>query len=180
MGTLGDAFKHALVDQLGEQWWQHKLNLVDSFWTGIEKTLGGLNLRYEVVRVYQDGLPVCGHELRIVSELARAGSRNHQLLQRMRLRGATIIGTESAELLVEEYQLARQLIGAASNREGASPDQQTLARSLLERRDRYIGARIDATLKPWQTGIIFLGGLHSLSDKLAPDIAVLELFSTRL
>ncbi len=113
MGTLGDTFKHALVDQFGEQWWQHNLNLVDSVWTGIEKTLGGLKLRYEVVRVYQDGLPVCGHELRIVAELARAGSRNHQLLQRMRLRGATIIGTESAELLVEEYQLARQLIGDA-------------------------------------------------------------------
>ncbi len=177
MGTLGDAFKHTLVDQLGEQWWQHNLNLVDSVWTAIERTLGGLNLRYEVVRVYQDGLPVCGHELRIVSELARAGSRNHQLLQRMRLRGATIIGTESAELLVEEYQLARQLLADAPNRSGASADEQTLASSLLERRDRYIAARIDATLKPWQTGIIFLGVLHSLSDQLAPDIEVVELFS---
>ena len=176
MGTLGDAFKHALVDKLGEQWWRRNANLVDSVWTAIEKTLGGLNLRYELVRVYQDGLPVCGHELRIIAELARAGSRNHQLLQRMRLRGATILGTESAELLVEEYQLARQLIGNTSKREGPSTVEQTLARSLLERRDRYIAARIDATLKPWQTGVIFLGVLHSIADKLAPDIEVMELF----
>ena len=61
---------------------------------------------------YQDGLPVSGHELRIVNELARAGSSNHQLLLRMRLRGATIMGTEAGELLVQEYQLARQLITA--------------------------------------------------------------------
>ncbi len=59
----------------------------------------------------------------------------------------------------------------------ASADEQTLARSLLERRDRFIAERIDATLKPWQSGIIFLGVLHSLSGKLAPDIEVVELFS---
>ena len=94
----------------------------------------------------------------------------------MRLRGATILGTESAELLVEEYQLTRQLIAAAPNRPGPSAVEQTLARALLERRDRYIAARIKATLKPWQTGVIFLGVLHSLVDKLAPDIEVTELF----
>ena len=51
MGMLGDAFKRALVDQLGEQWWEHNLSVVESVWTAIEKALEGLNLRYELVRV---------------------------------------------------------------------------------------------------------------------------------
>jgi hypothetical protein len=179
MGTLGDAFKRALVDQLGEQWWEHNLSVVDAVWTAIEKALAGLNLRYELVRVYQDGLPVSGHELRIVNELARAGSRNHQLLLRMRLRGPTIMGTEAGELLVQEYQLARRLITAApSAREpGASAGEPALARALLERRDRYIASRINSTLKARETGIIFLGLLHSLNGKLAADIEVVNLFS---
>jgi hypothetical protein len=41
MGMLGDAFKRALVDQLGEQWWEHNLSVVESAWMAIEKSAGG-------------------------------------------------------------------------------------------------------------------------------------------
>jgi hypothetical protein len=180
MGALGDAFKRVLIGKLGVQWWQLNVNAVDQVWTAIETTLGGLNLRYELVRIYQDGLAVCGDELRIVNELARAGSRNHKLLLRLRARGATIMGTESAELLVEEYQLARQLVAGAP--QAADPQdnaEQTLARSLLKRRDEFIAARINTTLKPRETALVFLGLLHSLSPKLAPDIEVRSLFDDR-
>lgn len=181
MGALGDAFKRALVSKLGEQWWELNLNLVDQVWTAIETTLAGLNLRYELVRIYQDGLPICGHELRIVTELARAGSRNHQLLLRLRQRGATIMGTESAELLVEEYQLARALVASsvAGGEQARTPPEQGLARSLLERRDEFIAQRINLTLKTRETGIVFLGLLHSLAGKLADDIELISLFADR-
>jgi hypothetical protein len=59
-----------------------------------------------VAAIHLEGLPVCGHESEIVADLARAGSRNHRLLLRLREFGAIIMGTESAELLVEEYQLS--------------------------------------------------------------------------
>lgn len=176
MGALGEAFKRALINQLGERGWQLKVDLVEQVWTAIEQALTGLNLRYELVRVYQDGLPVCGHELRIVNELARAGSRNHRLLLRMHQRGAIIMGTESAELLVEEYQLARQLLANSRPPQGRNSTEQTLARTLLKRRDEFIAARINATLKPRETGIVFLGLLHSLRGKLALDIEMTELF----
>ena len=173
VSKLGEAFRRALVSKLGEQGWQHNVDLVDQVWTAIEKGLAGLNLRYELLRIYQDGLPVCGHELRIVKELARAGSRNHRLLLAMHQRGATIMGTESAELLVEEYQLAQRL--AANSQPNAA--ERTLARSLLERRDQFVATRINATLKPRETAIVFLGLLHSLHGKLAPDIEAAGLFT---
>jgi hypothetical protein len=174
MGALAGAFKRALVSKFGERGWELNLNAVDRIWTAIEQNLASLNLRYELVRIYQDGLPVCGHELRIVSELARAGSRNHQLLLRLQRRGARIMGTESAELLVEEYQLAQRLL--ANPPESGQRDRE-LAHSLLKRRDEFIAARISHTLKPRETGILFMGLLHSVQGKLAPDIEVSELFS---
>ena len=177
MGGLGDAFKRALVGKLGEQWWELNLNLVDQIWTAIETALASLNLRYELVRIYQDGLPVCGHELRIVTELARAESRNHQLLLRLHQRGATIMGTESAQLLVEEYQLAQQLLADSQSSARPGTGEPTLARALLNRRDEFIAARINATLKTRETGIVFLGLLHSLAGKLAPDIQVTSLLT---
>jgi hypothetical protein len=179
MGSLGDTFKRALVEKLGEQWWQLNLNLVDRVWSAIETTLDGLSLDYPRVRVYQDGLPVCGHELRIVTELAQAGSRNHQLLLRLHRRGAAIMGTESAELLVEEYQLVKQLLEAGDAAPGpdAAMRRQELARSLLERRDAYIASRIGGTLKAGETAIVFLGLLHSLSGKLPRNLEATILFS---
>jgi hypothetical protein len=176
MGALGEAFKRAVINQLGERKWQLKVDLVERAWTAIEQALAELNLRYELVRIYQDGLPVCGHELRIVTELARAGSRNHRLLLRMHQRGATIMGTESAELLVEEYQLAKQLLANSKTLQPRNGAEQNLARTLLKRRDEFIAARINDTLKPGETGIVFLGLLHSLRGKLAPDIELISLF----
>jgi hypothetical protein len=54
------------------------------------------------------------------------------------------MGTESAELLVEEYQLAKQVL--AEEMSGGSARQaargKTLQDSLLKRRDQFIGRRI--------------------------------------
>jgi hypothetical protein len=180
MGELGDAFKRALTSRIGAHGWQVNVDLVEQVWTAIEQGLSSLNLRYELVRIYQDGLAVCGHELRIVTELARAGSRNHRLLLRLHQRGATIMGTESAQLLVEEYQLARQLLADSRPANHRDAAEQSLARALLQRRDEFIAARINASLKSRETAIVFLGLLHSLRGKLAPDIEVSELFSDRV
>jgi hypothetical protein len=45
--------------------------------------------------------------------------------------------------------------------------------TLLERRDRFIASRIDATLEPEETGILFIGALHSVALYLNPDIQVI-------
>jgi len=174
MGALSESLRRMTVRKLGEKGWKRQLNAVEKMWTKIEGAIDRLALSYERVRIYQDGLPVCGREAGIVSDLAKVGSRNHQLLLRLMERGATVMGTESSELLVEEYELVKRLLDAESSGEGKKIEAElkALSSSLLERRDRYIADRINTTLLVGETGIVFLGMLHSLGEMLAKDIRV--------
>ena len=84
------------------------------------------------------------------------------------------MGTESADLLLEEYQLVQQVLSAQGlgEVERVQARQESLSHSLLARRDRYISERINETLREGETGILFLGMLHSLEEKIAKDIQV--------
>jgi hypothetical protein len=174
MGSLSPTIQAITVQKLGAKGWERNVSLIDGIWTQIEQAIDRCALPYEKVRLYQDGLPVCGRELEIVSELAKAGSRNHQLLLRLQGRGATLMGTESAELLVQEYNLIKQSLPvndpATAVRRVAR--RQASGRSLLKRRDRAIAERISQTLCQGEIGLLFLGMLHSLERWLAPDIQV--------
>jgi len=171
MGTLGTAVRGMKLSALGRQGLAHDAAVVDQMWAQIESVVANLPVPPGTTRVYQDGLPVCRHELEIVSELAGAGNRNHGLLLKLQARGATLMGTESPELLVEEYQLAAAALtpGAA----GLTPARRKQLRdTLLDKRDRYIAARIDATLGAGETGILFMGMLHGVVRYLDSDIGV--------
>lgn len=172
MGTLGEEIRDRLAKELGSSWVEQNASVIDRLWDEIESSLLALDLPYSKVRVYQDGLPVCGRELEIVNELASAGSRNHRLVQRLRENGAMIMGTESGELLVEEYQRVKQLLAEA----GSSPVTNQTARSgtsLMQKRDRFMAARINATLEPGEIGILFVGMLHSVQRYLAKDVKLI-------
>ncbi len=106
MGTLGVSIQRAKLSALGRQSVARNAAAVEKLWTEIERVAGNLPVSPGRVRVYQDGLPVCGREQEIVSELADAGNRNQKLLLSLQARGAILMGTESPELLVEEYQIA--------------------------------------------------------------------------
>ena len=174
MGALREPIQRLKVKRLGRKGWERNVNLVEKFWVQIEQAIESLVLPYEWVRLYQDGLPVCGREMEIVAELATAGSRNHRLLLRLSERGATIMGTESSELLVEEYQLVKEVF--ASGKPQVPPwgeaRRKALRDSLLERRDQYIARRVNSTLLRGETGLIFLGMLHSVGPWLDKDIRV--------
>jgi hypothetical protein len=145
---------------------------IDRIWADIETTINRLDLVYDKVRLYQDGLPVCGREREIVQELATSGSRNHQLLLRLIEKGATLMGTESAELLIEEYEFSKRVLDTGNPYKMATVEthQKRLAESLLEARDRYVAQRINQTLCAGDTGILFLGMLHSPERFLNGDI----------
>jgi hypothetical protein len=174
MGALGESVRMATFRKVGATGWKRKLNLIDKIWTTIELAIDDLDLPYKTVRLYQDGLPVCGREAQIVTELAQKGSRNHQILFRLMEKGATIMGTESLELLMEEYELAKQTIAASETPKlvGMKTRQKALSDSLLKRRDRFIADRINSTLDRGETGILFLGMLHCLENRLDNDIRV--------
>lgn len=176
MGALNGPIQRLKVKQLGKRVWERNLERVKSFWTQIEQAMEGLTLPYGRLRLYQDGLPVCGREWEIASDLAKAGSRNYQLLLRLEQKGAVLMGTESPELLVEEYQLAKQAFAEEKSPGSARPAAQAknLQDSLLKRRDQFIGGRISQTLLNGETGLLFVGMLHSVEPWLDPDIQVLH------
>jgi hypothetical protein len=76
-------------------------------------------------------------------------------------RGATLVGTESLALLLDEYRLLQQ-----------PGDTQTDAAALLERRDRFIAGRIADTLGDDELGILFIGALHHVDRYLPARMSV--------
>jgi hypothetical protein len=171
MGTLGASIRGRKLSSLGRQGLRHNAAVVEKLWEKIEGVTARLPLTGGIVRLYQDGLPVCGREREIVSELAGAGSRNHRLLLELEARGATLMGTESPELLVQEYQLATAMFASAA---AVQPDvhQQRVRDTLLEKRDRFVANRINTTLGAGETGILFMGMLHAVAQYLDSDIRV--------
>jgi hypothetical protein len=174
MGALSESIRRLKVKRLGRKGWKRNVDLVDRLWAQIEQAIESLVLPYERVRLYQDGLPVCGREVEIVTELAKAGSRNHRLLLRLGEKGATIMGTESSELLVEEYQLVKEVFASGKPELATRGEarRKALRDSLLKRRDQYIARRINDTLLAGETGLIFLGMLHSVGPWLDRAIRV--------
>jgi hypothetical protein len=173
MGTLGAAVRGMKLSALGRQGLAHHAAVVEKMWDQIESVAAKLPVTPGSMRVYQDGLPVCRHEEEIVSELAGAGNRNHRLLLKLQARGATLMGTESPELLLEEYQLAAAAFASgATGRTGIR--QRQLRDALLEKRDRYIAARINGTLGAGESGILFMGMLHQVARFLDSDIDVIH------
>src|ERR1035437_8284870 len=165
MGTLGAAVRGMKLSALGRQGLSHNAAVVEKVWSQIESVVARLPVPPGSMRVYQDGLPVCRHEQEIVAELASAGNRNHGLLLKLQARGAILMGTESPELLVEEYRLATAAFasGAAAR---AELRQKQLRDMLLEKRDRYIGDRINRTLGAGESGILFMGMFHEVTVPL--------------
>jgi len=174
MGALKESVARANLEKAGRAGLSRKTAAIDKIWTGIEAAIDALALSFDRVRLYQDGLPVCGREAEIVTELAQAGSRNHQLLLRLMAQGAVLMGTESGELLVQEYQSAKQSLTARPPRAGGvAASRRVLSDTLLKRRDQFIAQRINDTLKCGETGILFLGMLHSVEGYFHPDVKVI-------
>ena len=174
LGALREPVQRISVGKLGRETWQRNVELVEQLWSAIQDTVASAGLDYHKLRIYQDGLPDCGRELQIVADLARAGSRNHQLLLQLIEQGATLMGTEAPDLLLEEYQLMIQIFASGDPEDAArkEAEQKELRKSLLERRDYYIAQRINRTLGKQETGILFLGLLHAVTGFLDADICV--------
>lgn len=175
MGTLGESIQRATLQRVSVKAWRHKLRAIDKLWTEIEETVERLLPPQGKVRLYQDGLPVCGREFEIVSELAEKGSRNHRLLLQLVEKGAVLMGTESSDLLLEEYERVKHAMVLQNILRGErSQAIESDGASLLDRRNRFIAGRINATLHTGETGVLFLGMLHSIEDLLDKDIRVIH------
>ncbi len=183
LGTLAEPVRAQYVRRFGPAVWDERQRAVRALWHGIRRAIDALRLDYRRVRIYQDGLPVCGKEEPILQELAEAGSLNHQLVRELMGRGAVLVGTEDPQLLIREYQLQRRRLGAEANEETRSslhgqdaPAASDEAADILAARDRFMAERISATLQDGETGLLFLGAAHRLDAFRAAglDVATLD------
>ena len=161
MGSAASAYEAAFVARFGEEKWRERCAEFDAIWAAIAAAIDALALDPATLKLYQDSLPVCGKEVALTRELAALGSHNHRLLAALVDKGASLVGTESPELLLEEYRLLQ-----AGER---APEQ---AAALLDKRDRFIARRIDATLAEGETGLLFMGALHRPAHLLPPRIRI--------
>lgn len=175
LGSMSEAVRRNWIHKIGRKKWQEHRKAVAQMWQAIRDEIEKLRLDYQKVRLYQDGLPTCGREDEIVRQVAQTGSVNHQTLLELMSKGATLMGTEAPELLLEEYRIAQQALRTsvpARTSQLASQRERELSEQLLARRDRAIAERIGQTLLPGETGLLFLGMLHAIEGLLPADIEV--------
>lgn len=177
-GSLLEQVKHEYVTRFGEQKWGEHLHAIDQIWNTIYATVRALHLPYASVRIYQDGLPVCGKEVAIVREVAGTGSRNHQLVLELIEKGAQVMGTEDPNLLVQEYQLLRGSLADPNKSSVQQQHRDGQGRALLSARDRFIARRINDTLRVGETGLLFVGMAHRVEPLLAGDVSVRHLVAS--
>jgi hypothetical protein len=165
---MADEVRRRFQEAFGAEEWTRRFASVEAMWDGLRTKLCGLSMTWPSTRIYQDGLPVCGREREIVSDLAQKGSRNHQLLAELALRGATLMGTEDPQVMVREYRRVQRLVQASRERAPDSLVQELKqeGETILRERDAFIARRIDATLEEGETGILFLGLLHRVDELL--------------
>jgi len=167
MGSLAGILKNEYEQKYGREKWRQHLIKINNLWSDIEECFNRKHLCYRLVRIYQDGLPVCGNELQIVKDIANKGSKNHRLLLKLVEKGATLMGTEDPVLLMKEYQLLKDATAKKDIDKHTGKLQ-----CFMSKRDSFIAGRISETLKKGETGILFMGMLHQLENRLPSDIYV--------
>lgn len=176
MGSLLEQIKQEYVTRYGREKWTAHLKSIDEIWIGIRQLIAALKLPYASVRLYQDGLPLCGKEADIVKDVAAQGSSNHQLLVELMAQGARLMGTEDPRLLIEEYQFHQGVL--RDGNPGNESQREAQSKKLLLERDRFIAERINTTLLSDEIGLLFLGLAHSVEKFLQADILVRHLLSS--
>ena len=172
MGTLAGSMKETYIRKFGEKKWKEHVRAIDEMWKGIRQRIRQMNFPYNKVKVYQDGLPICGMEKRIIDDLAKKGSPNHKLVLWMMRRGATLVGTEDPPLLIAEYNHIMGIAQAKTHqeREKRVHEFENESALLLKKRDEKICNRIDSTLMKGETGVLFIGLAHRVDELLPKDI----------
>lgn len=166
MGSLLEFTKQAYINRYGQEQWVAHLKSIDQIWDGIRQMIAALELPIVNLRLYQDGLPLCGNEAEIVNEVANRGSQNHQILVELMARGAQLMGTEDPKLLLQEYRSQLDALNDSKN---------TQSDKLIAARDQFIAERINRTLMTDEVGLLFLGMAHRIEPLLETNILVRHL-----
>lgn len=173
LGSFNEELKKQYLEKFGLKQWNVHIRSILHIWEGLKERIKKLKLDYKKVKIYQDGLPLCGKEEKIVRELALKKSPNHELILWLMEQGGELCGTEDPDLLLKEYQLLKSIqVANPQERKKMIQSYEKEAKVLLRKRDSYIARRIHETLKEDEVGILFIGLLHRVDEYISPDISV--------
>lgn len=145
--------------------------LLKEMWDGIQKKIEDLKPEWKKLRIYQEALPLCGQEEKIVRDLAEKESLNHHLLKSFMERGSPLEGTEDANLLLKEYDLLSKLFHLKEEERNLEAYQKSSEETLIQR-DQFIAGRVRETLKEGETGLLFMGIRHKVDQLLRADYEI--------
>ena len=116
----------------------------------------------------------------IVREIARAGSKNHEIILRLLKRGALLVKTEEFNLVKMERDTLIAITQAKSilQKLTAFAKYEFTKNSHLRKRDKYIVKRINETLEHGETGILFIGAYHNIKNELSKSVRISETKNT--
>lgn len=176
LGSLASDVAKRGIASLGEEVWQKHMETVKSFWDSIARYFEKLEVSN--FKIYQDGMVAEGEVgQKIVEEGLKSGSKNYELLSRLLQKGAILVKTEDFALVKRERDYLVELTKART-RIGkliAYLKYRLIKNGLLRKRDEFIASRINETLNPGETGILFIGAYHEVIPKLPKDIQVREI-----
>jgi hypothetical protein len=176
LGSLSNEIAKRGMAALGKEVWARHQETIAGFWRVVWEYCDGI--RAMGVKIYQDGMVADGPLGRkIVEDTAAAGSLNYRLVLSLLDRGACLVKTEELDLVKREYDglVAMTRARTMASRLLAVARYKLIKSVLLRRRDTFIAKRIDETLESAETGILFIGALHLVAGRLAPDIRVEEI-----
>lgn len=172
LGSLAQGARERLAQVIGKAAVEQRIAAIHAWWRELGRRVDALPIDWTRARLYQDGLPVCEHEMAIVTELAHKGNPNHAILLSLVSRGATLMGTEDAALVVQEYRRFQKLVQAEKAGVKDAADLRAEGESLLKARDAFIAGRVDATLLPGESGVLFIGAAHRVAELLTDKMVV--------
>lgn len=160
----------------GEEIWKRHKETVLGFWDSLAQYFESLEAKG--FKIYQDGLVTNGEvSLKIVSDGAKKGSKNYEIVSRLICRGAHLMKTENFPWVKNEYDYLIKITKAKKHTKKiiAALNYKFHKNKLLRKRDEFIARTIDNTLEQGETGILFLGANHEIIPKLPEDIEIVEL-----
>ena len=178
MGTMGEELKRKSVSGLGENVWQKHTETVAGYWEAIESYFENSDLYVRGIKIYQDGMFVDGEmAIKLIRDGVKSGSKNSEIVSTLISCGAILVKTEDFKMVKDEYDGLQSIIKSKTNIKKLIQllRYKILKPIFLRRRDRFIAATIDETLKPNETGILFVGAYHNVMKSLPKDITVIEL-----
>ncbi|MDP8214991.1 MAG: hypothetical protein P9M10_07355 [Candidatus Euphemobacter frigidus] len=179
LGSVARQVDKKGIAGFGEEFWRKHRETISKLWDVIFNYF--IDLDVKGFKIYQDGMVADGEVgEKIVEEGVKAGSKNYEIISDLLKRGALLVKTEDFPLVKKERDRIVRIANAGST--GKKLTAYLIYRltrdRLLKKRDRYIAERINETLRPWESGILFIGAYHDVIPPLPDNILITEVKET--